>query len=207
MTSVAPVILRVLASSHTASAKAGEIVRDVMAKGELGIVEKVGVTFKLPRSIFIAFPGRITTYFLTCTKSIAGTFIYVQMADFQGKNDLQTLADSSAQKCIIAALTKCYPKATIIGEEGQLALDDVPEEWTDISPYDEILKRTCPKDLETVKEEDVSSSYLITKWIKLHTIKIAWPENLVTLNNSLKCLSDVRRAKTALICVQIMRMR
>ncbi|BES90308.1 Inositol monophosphatase family [Nesidiocoris tenuis] len=74
----------------------------------------------------------------------------------KGKNDLQTLADSSAQKCIIAALTKCYPKATIIGEEGQLALDDVPEEWTDISPNDEILKRTCPKDLETVKEEDIT---------------------------------------------------
>lgn len=36
-----PFILRLLASSVSAATRAGKIIRDIMASGELGIVEKV----------------------------------------------------------------------------------------------------------------------------------------------------------------------
>lgn len=38
-----PLILRLLASSVTAASRAGKIIKDVMSKGELGIVEKVSI--------------------------------------------------------------------------------------------------------------------------------------------------------------------
>lgn len=41
MTSNIPLIVRLLASSVSVANRAGKIVRDVMSKGELGIVEKV----------------------------------------------------------------------------------------------------------------------------------------------------------------------
>jgi 3'-phosphoadenosine 5'-phosphosulfate (PAPS) 3'-phosphatase len=40
-----------------------------------------------------------------------------QLSAFQGKNDLQTEADRSAQRCIIASLHKQFPKVSIFGEE------------------------------------------------------------------------------------------
>lgn len=43
MTNV-PLIVRLLASSVSVANRAGKIVRDVMSKGELGIVEKVHET-------------------------------------------------------------------------------------------------------------------------------------------------------------------
>lgn len=36
-----PLILRLIASSVTAATRAGKIIRDIMSRGELGIVEKV----------------------------------------------------------------------------------------------------------------------------------------------------------------------
>lgn len=42
MASNPPLILRLLATSSTAAKRAGNIIRDIMSKGELGIVEKVG---------------------------------------------------------------------------------------------------------------------------------------------------------------------
>lgn len=41
MASSVPVIVRLLASSVSVAHRAGKIVRDVMSKGELGIIEKV----------------------------------------------------------------------------------------------------------------------------------------------------------------------
>lgn len=41
MSSTAPLIIRLLASSVSVAGRAGKIVRDVMSRGELGIVEKV----------------------------------------------------------------------------------------------------------------------------------------------------------------------
>lgn len=43
-----------------------------------------------------------------------------------GENDLQTEADRSAQRCIVASLGKQFPDVTIIGEEGPLSgIDEV----------------------------------------------------------------------------------
>lgn len=42
------------------------------------------------------------------------------------ENDLQTEADRSAQRCIVASLSKQFPDVTIIGEEGALnGIDEV----------------------------------------------------------------------------------
>lgn len=70
-------LMKVISSSITSANRAGLIIRDVMKKGELGIVDK-------------------------------------------GINDLQTEADRSAQRCIVASLSKLYPNVKIIGEEGVL---------------------------------------------------------------------------------------
>lgn len=40
------------------------------------------------------------------------------LVSFQGKDDYQTEADRSAQRCIIGSLAAQYPKINIIGEEG-----------------------------------------------------------------------------------------
>lgn len=39
---------------------------------------------------------------------------------FQGVNDLQTEADRSAQRCIVASLSQQFPNLSIIGEEGSI---------------------------------------------------------------------------------------
>lgn len=41
MASNPPLLLRLLATSVTAATRAGKIIRDIMSKGDLGIVEKV----------------------------------------------------------------------------------------------------------------------------------------------------------------------
>lgn len=42
-----PLILRLMASSVTAATRAGKIIKDVMSKGELGIIDKVSEEKKL----------------------------------------------------------------------------------------------------------------------------------------------------------------
>lgn len=44
-----PLVLRLIASSVTAANRAGKIIRDIMCRGDLGIVEKVSynVLYKL----------------------------------------------------------------------------------------------------------------------------------------------------------------
>lgn len=41
MAQIAPAVMRILASSIVVANRAGEIIRDVMSKGELGIIDKV----------------------------------------------------------------------------------------------------------------------------------------------------------------------
>lgn len=45
--SSAPLVMRIMASSIVIANRAGRIIRDVMANGELGIVEKVSIHHKL----------------------------------------------------------------------------------------------------------------------------------------------------------------
>ncbi|XP_039757649.1 3'(2'),5'-bisphosphate nucleotidase 1 isoform X2 [Pararge aegeria] len=113
MSTAVPLIVRVLASSVSVAGKAGKIVRDVMSKGELGIVEK-------------------------------------------GKDDYQTEADRSAQRCIIASLSAQYPKVNIIGEEDNPDNEgDISSEWLAVDADKEILSIECPSFLKGVKEEDI----------------------------------------------------
>ncbi|KAF9801315.1 hypothetical protein SFRURICE_000409 [Spodoptera frugiperda] len=112
MTSNIPLIVRLLASSVSVANRAGKIVRDVMSKGELGIVEK-------------------------------------------GKDDYQTEADRSAQRCIVASLAAQYPKVNIIGEEDGPDEGDVASDWIISDADKEVLSLECPADLRSVKEEEI----------------------------------------------------
>ncbi|XP_065169035.1 3'(2'),5'-bisphosphate nucleotidase 1 [Atheta coriaria] len=106
-----PLLQRILASSVTAAARAGKIIRDVMSLGELGIVEK-------------------------------------------GKNDLQTEADRSAQRCIMANLSQQFPKIAIIGEEGPSNCE-VPSDWVTLEQDQDVLTKLCPNDYMKVADEDI----------------------------------------------------
>ncbi|CAH1113714.1 unnamed protein product [Psylliodes chrysocephalus] len=109
-----PLILKVLASSIKTAARAGKIVKDVMDKGELGIVHKGA-----------------------------------------SKNDVQTEADRSAQRCIITSLSRQFPNITIIGEEGTLDEAEIPSDWI-VTDFDEcVLKSTCPPKFIDTKPEDI----------------------------------------------------
>ncbi|KAJ8723877.1 hypothetical protein PYW07_007857 [Mythimna separata] len=113
MTSNVPLVVRVLASSVAVANRAGKIVRDVMSKGELGIIVK-------------------------------------------GKNDYQTEADRSAQRCIIASLAAQFPKVNIIGEEdGSTNEGEVASDWLITEADKEVLSLECPVNLQSVKEEDI----------------------------------------------------
>ncbi|XP_026494307.2 3'(2'),5'-bisphosphate nucleotidase 1 isoform X2 [Vanessa tameamea] len=113
MSTSVPLIVRLLASSVSVAGRAGKIVRDVMSKGELGIVEKA-------------------------------------------KDDYQTEADRSAQRCIIASLSSQYPKINIIGEEDNPDNEgDVCSDWLTIDADKEVLCLECPSELQGIKEEDI----------------------------------------------------
>ncbi|XP_049548507.1 3'(2'),5'-bisphosphate nucleotidase 1 [Anopheles darlingi] len=112
MASSAPLVMRVVGSSIKIAQRAGKIIRDVMCRGDLGIVEK-------------------------------------------GKDDLQTEADRSAQRCIVASLSKMFPNITIIGEEGQSDLN-VPDDWLITEPNAEFTeKHDCPGPLADLKESEI----------------------------------------------------
>ncbi|XP_077296834.1 3'(2'),5'-bisphosphate nucleotidase 1 isoform X6 [Arctopsyche grandis] len=72
----------------------------------------------------------------------------------KAKDDLQTEADRSAQRCIVASLSRQFPNITIIGEEGVSDIE-VPSDWLITHGDPEILKKKCPDTLEDITEEDV----------------------------------------------------
>ncbi|XP_014472699.1 PREDICTED: 3'(2'),5'-bisphosphate nucleotidase 1 [Dinoponera quadriceps] len=111
MAQSAALLTRIMASSVSAAVQAGKIIRDVLSKGGLNIVEK-------------------------------------------GKNDLQTEADRSAQKCIIASLSRQFPNITIIGEE-EPSNCEVPSEWIVTEADQEVLKLKLPAHLEDINPKDV----------------------------------------------------
>jgi len=81
----------------------------------------------------------------------------------QGTNDLQTKADRAAQQYIMETLSKSYPKATIIGEEGELStLNEGVQEILQSEKIPvgllskDILEKNIPENLGAIKEEDVS---------------------------------------------------
>lgn len=76
---------------------------------------------------------------------------------FKAKDDLQTEADRSAQKCIIASLSQQFPKIKIIGEEGQLDLTSIPSDWVVTNGDSFFLKenKSCNDALAAIVEDDL----------------------------------------------------
>lgn len=75
----------------------------------------------------------------------------------QSKNDLQTEADRSAQRSIIASLSKQFPQVKIIGEEGQSDLTDIPSDWLVTDQDVEFLKNPCPDKYQNLTDEQFNS--------------------------------------------------
>ncbi|XP_062620967.1 3'(2'),5'-bisphosphate nucleotidase 1-like [Saccostrea cucullata] len=112
MASNPSLVMRVLSASVAVSNRAANIIRNVLTKGDLGIVEK-------------------------------------------GKNDLQTEADRSAQRCIVASLHKQFPNVAIFGEEQLDPQEKIPKDFIEQGFDAEVLKHTCPEYLKETKDEDV----------------------------------------------------
>ncbi|KAH8417890.1 hypothetical protein KR222_007784 [Zaprionus bogoriensis] len=71
----------------------------------------------------------------------------------KGKNDPQTEADRSAQRCIIASLANKFPSIKIIGEEGGSDLN-VCSDWLVTELNDAFLQQSCPPAWHDAKPED-----------------------------------------------------
>lgn len=72
----------------------------------------------------------------------------------KGKNDLQTEADRSAQRCIVASLSRQFPNVAIIGEEGSSNCE-VPSDWIITDSDQEILGLNLPPHLEELEDKDL----------------------------------------------------
>lgn len=68
---------------------------------------------------------------------------------------MQTEADRSAQRCIVASLAHQFPNVKVIGEEGATDLTNIPSDWIITDTDQDFLKRTCPESLRNVNESDV----------------------------------------------------
>lgn len=136
-------ILLLQASSLTIAEKAGEIIRDVMSRGELGVVDKVLKFSSLPNA-------RPNLQKLSNTLNLQG---------LNNEFDPQTAADRSSQQCIIASLTKQYSKLKIIGEEGAMSSDDLSKVPSDfiVTGMDEnfLSQYKCPESLKNIAENDL----------------------------------------------------
>ncbi|KAK3094082.1 hypothetical protein FSP39_023996 [Pinctada imbricata] len=73
----------------------------------------------------------------------------------KGKNDLQTEADRSAQRCIVASLHKRFPEVAIFGEEALDPSEKIPAEFLEHESDEYVLKQECPEYLRNVADEDV----------------------------------------------------
>ncbi|XP_068731634.1 3'(2'),5'-bisphosphate nucleotidase 1-like [Montipora capricornis] len=71
-----------------------------------------------------------------------------------GQFDPQTEADRASQKCIIGSLLKMYPTLQIIGEEEGIQLSE--EYIIEVSQDVDVLRKSCPKALASVKPEEVT---------------------------------------------------
>ncbi|XP_066983017.1 3'(2'),5'-bisphosphate nucleotidase 1 isoform X3 [Macrobrachium rosenbergii] len=107
-----PLLSRLVSSSVAIASHAGGIIRDILKKGELGIVEK------------------------------------------ENASDLQTEADRAAQRCIISSLNKCFPKITIIGEEGEEETLDTSDKVFDPDAMPAVNVK-CPSELSSLAEEEI----------------------------------------------------
>lgn len=131
------------ASSLSIAEKAGGIIRDVMARGELGVVDKV-------------FKNLINTKIPSRPNNLH-KFLKPLQGESKDDFDPQTQADRSAQQCIIASLTKQYSNLKIIGEEGeQDSSEIVPPEFI-VETFDQkfLAEFKCPEQYKNITESDL----------------------------------------------------
>lgn len=72
----------------------------------------------------------------------------------ESARDLQTEADRAAQRCIISSLNKCFPKITIIGEEGDEGARDLSGQVYDPSA-EMTVEVTCPPQFSSLTEDEI----------------------------------------------------
>jgi len=91
-----PLAISILSASVAAASRAGQIIRDVVDRGDLAVVQKV-------------YCVRVGCLLLTLA-----TF---QCCLPQDTDNPQTEADRRAHRCIVSSLTARFPNITIISEE------------------------------------------------------------------------------------------
>jgi len=74
----------------------------------------------------------------------------------KGINDLQTEADRSVQRCILASLRKQFANVAVIGEEDE-DVSNVSADWIESSLSEDVLQLAdkFPTDLNNTKAEDI----------------------------------------------------
>lgn len=124
-----PLVLRIVASSYSIANKTGEIIRNILKAGDLGIVDKAEESGQKASGVHKVMAFK----------------------------DLQTEADRSTQRCIISSLQKQFPKVQIFGEEELDPAESISSDWNVTSMSDEVLKHAAdfPEELKTVTEKDV----------------------------------------------------
>lgn len=82
---------------------------------------------------------------------------------------MQTEADRSAQRCIVASFQNLYPNVKVVAEEVDKISQnlDVPKEWliTDLDP--KILSLECPQNLRNITEDQVSLNNNCIMFVKI----------------------------------------
>ncbi|KAG1665267.1 3'(2'),5'-bisphosphate nucleotidase 1 [Nymphon striatum] len=73
----------------------------------------------------------------------------------KGINDLQTQADRSTQKSIVASFAHQFPNVTVIGEETLDSSESITDEWIVKGQCEDVLKVTCPAEFLNVQPEDI----------------------------------------------------
>jgi len=75
----------------------------------------------------------------------------------KAKNDLQTEADRSVQRCIMASLQKQYPRLSVFGEEESSPDDYVPADLIEEGYDEEVLKHAgrVPESLKEIDEDQI----------------------------------------------------
>lgn len=73
----------------------------------------------------------------------------------KGVQDFQTEADRTAQRLIIASLSKQYPICKIVGEEELEDDNEADQKLFDMSYDEDVLKQTLPDQYKDIKDEDI----------------------------------------------------
>ncbi|KAI0213632.1 3'(2'),5'-bisphosphate nucleotidase 1 [Lamellibrachia satsuma] len=73
----------------------------------------------------------------------------------KAKDDLQTEADRSAQRCIIASLQQQFPKVAIFGEEELDNNESVQPDWIETTLDSAVMKHSLPDMLKDARDEEV----------------------------------------------------